>query len=91
MLAKVHRLTGGRIPLIGIGGIESGETALAKIEAGATLIQLYTALVYEGPGLIERIKEHLVAVMAAEGGTNLAPLVGRRVDEWADRPLPEGG
>jgi dihydroorotate dehydrogenase len=91
MLAKVHRLTGGRIPLIGIGGIESGETALAKIEAGATLIQLYTALVYEGPSLIERIKEHLVAAMATEGATNLAPLVGRRVDEWADRPLPESG
>ena len=45
------RLTGGRIPLIGIGGIDSGAAALAKIEAGATLMQLYTGLIYEGPGL----------------------------------------
>lgn len=85
MLAKVYRETGGRIPLIGIGGIESGETALAKIEAGATLIQLYTALVYEGPGLIEAIKGHLVASIDAEGATGLAPFVGRRAEEWAAR------
>ena len=52
MLARVYRLTHGRVPLIGIGGIESGETALAKIEAGATLIQLYTGLIFEGPALI---------------------------------------
>ena len=91
MLAKVHRLTCGRVPLIGIGGIESGETALAKIEAGATLIQLYTALVYEGPGLIERIKEHLVAAMDAEGATSIASLVGRRADAWADRPIRDDG
>jgi dihydroorotate dehydrogenase len=87
MLAKVFRLTGGRIPLIGIGGIESGETALAKIEAGATLIQLYTALVYEGPGLIDRIKAHLVATLEAEGLDSLSPLVGRRADDWAARRL----
>jgi dihydroorotate dehydrogenase len=87
MLAKVYRETGGRIPLIGIGGIESGDTALAKIEAGATLIQLYTALVYEGPGLIEAIKDRLVAAMETEGLTSLAPLVGRRADDWADRPV----
>src|SRR5262249_26279343 len=49
MLARVHQLTEGKVPLVGIGGIDSGETALAKIEAGASLIQLYTGLVYEGP------------------------------------------
>ena len=87
MLAKVYRQTGGRVPLIGIGGIESGETALAKIEAGASLIQLYTALVYEGPGLIETIKERLVAAMDAEGAKSLAPLVGRRAEEWAERAI----
>ena len=51
MLARVYRLTQGRIPLIGIGGIDSGAAAIAKIEAGATLLQLYTGLVFEGPGL----------------------------------------
>ena len=57
MLARVYRATGGKIPLIGIGGIDSGAAALAKIRAGATLIQLYTGLIYQGPGLIGRIKE----------------------------------
>ena len=59
MLARVYQATGGRIPLIGAGGIDSGPAALAKIEAGASLLQVYTALVFEGPGLIGRIKAHL--------------------------------
>ena len=50
----------GKLPLIGVGGIDSGEAALAKIEAGASLLQLYTGLVFEGPGLIGRIKQALV-------------------------------
>ena len=54
-------LTEGRIPLIGIGGIDSGAAAIAKIEAGATLLQLYTGLVFHGPGLLARIKRDLVA------------------------------
>lgn len=89
MLAKVYQLTGGRIPLIGIGGIESGATALQKIEAGATLIQLYTALVYEGPSLIERIKEHLVDAVDAAGAASIQELVGRRADDWAGRAIKD--
>ena len=89
MLAKVHQLTGGRIPLIGIGGIESGETALQKIEAGATLIQLYTALVYEGPSLIENIKEHLVAAVEKAGAASVQDLVGRNAAEWAAREISD--
>ncbi len=87
MLAKVYQLTGGRVPLIGIGGIESGATALHKIEAGATLIQLYTALVYEGPSLIERIKDHLVDAVDAAGAASIQELVGRGADEWAAREI----
>src|SRR6185312_13816070 len=60
MLARVYRASGGKIPLIGIGGIDSGAAALAKIEAGATLIQLYTGLIFEGPKLIGEIKRALV-------------------------------
>jgi dihydroorotate dehydrogenase len=87
MLARVHRLTGGRVPLIGIGGIDSGPTALAKIEAGATLLQLYTGLVYEGPGLIPRIKDHLAAAAARANVTSIADLSGSKAAEWAARPL----
>lgn len=83
VLAKVYQLTGGRVPLIGVGGIESGETALQKIEAGATLIQLYTALVYEGPSLIERIKTNLVRAVEAAGVSSLQEIVGRDAERWA--------
>jgi dihydroorotate dehydrogenase len=87
VLARVHRSTGGRIPLIGIGGINSGETALAKIEAGATLVQLYTGLVYEGPGLIGRIHEHLTAELDRLGKSSVADLVASRAEHWAARDL----
>ena len=87
VLARVHRLTGGTVPLIGIGGIDSGETALAKIEAGASLLQLYTGLIYEGPSLIGRIKDHLAGAAARAGVGSILALSGRRAEEWADKPL----
>ncbi|MFT5508923.1 MAG: dihydroorotate dehydrogenase [Hyphomicrobiaceae bacterium] len=89
MLAKVYELTGGRIPLIGIGGIDSGETALQKIEAGATLIQLYTALVYEGPSLIERIKDHLIDAVDTAGAASIQEFVGRTAKDWAAREITD--
>lgn len=87
MLARVYQATGGKIPLIGIGGIDSGETALAKIEAGASLLQLYTGLVYEGPGLIGRINAHLAEACRARGVASIADLTGTRAEEWAAKPL----
>lgn len=87
MLARVHQATGGKVPLIGIGGIDSGEAALAKIEAGATLLQLYTGLIYEGPGLIGRIKAHLTKVCADRGLSSITALVGTRAPEWAAKPI----
>jgi dihydroorotate dehydrogenase len=87
MLARVYRLTQGRIPLIGIGGIDSGAAAIAKIEAGATLLQLYTALVYEGPGLVARIKRDLVRYAEQEKLARIGEASGRRAEDWAARPL----
>lgn len=87
MLAKVYRATEGKIPLIGIGGIDSGEKALAKIEAGATLIQLYTGLIYEGAGLIERIKHHLTEAVRTAKVAAITELVGRHADTWAAKSL----
>jgi len=87
MLARVYLATQGRMPLIGIGGIDSGETALAKIAAGATLIQLYTGLIYEGPGLIARIKSHLTGAVRAANAAAITDLVGRDAKAWAARPL----
>ena len=76
VLADMYRLTGGKLPLIGVGGIASAEDAYAKIRAGASLLQLYTALVYEGIGLIPRIKSELAARLRADGFTNIARAVG---------------
>ena len=87
MLARVYRETGGRVPLIGIGGIDSGAAALAKIEAGATLLQLYSGLVYEGPSLIGRIKRELADAARREGVARIGALTGRKAAEWAARSL----
>lgn len=89
MLAKVYQLTGGRVPLIGIGGIESGETALQKIEAGATVVQLYSALVYEGPSLIERIKDYLLSAVESAGVLSIQELTGRTAEDWAAREIAD--
>lgn len=85
VLARIHQLTSGRTPLIGIGGIDSPETALAKIEAGATLIQLYTGLIYEGPPLIANIKQRLAAEVTRTGAQSITELTGRRAADWAAR------
>lgn len=87
MLARIYVLTEGRIPLIGIGGIDSGDSALRKIEAGASLLQLYTGLIYEGPGLIGRIKAHLVRHAHDRGLARIGEATGRRAAEWAAKPL----
>lgn len=59
IIARIHEHTGGAIPIVGVGGIMGPEDARAKLDAGATLLQLYTGLVYEGPGLVKRILEGL--------------------------------
>jgi dihydroorotate dehydrogenase len=87
MLARVHEATGGQIPLIGIGGIDNGATALAKIEAGASLIQLYTGLIYEGVGLIQRLKDHLDEAVSERGARSITELKGTKAAEWAAKPL----
>ncbi len=84
MLAQTYLRVDGQFPLIGAGGIESAETALAKIEAGASLVQLYSALVYEGPELVARIKAGLLAEIEREA-TPLATFVGRKAQQIGAR------
>ena len=85
--AGVHQLARGAVPLIGIGGIDSTQTAIAKIEAGATLLQLYTGLVYEGPSLLPLMKRELVAHLPRTGCTRIADAVGRGAAAWAAKSL----
>ncbi len=76
VLFEMYRLTEGRLPIIGVGGIASGHDAYAKVRAGASLVQLYTALVYQGPGLIARINRQLVKLLKADGFSSLSEAVG---------------
>lgn len=75
-LGALYRLVGGRLPLVGSGGISSGADAYAKIRAGASLVQLYSALVFHGPGLVGRIKTDLAARLKADGFAHVADAVG---------------
>jgi dihydroorotate dehydrogenase len=76
LLAEIYRLTEGRLPLIGVGGVASAEDAYAKIRAGASLVQLYTALVFAGPALLCKIKAGLAALLRQDGFASLADAVG---------------
>lgn len=86
MLAQVYTLTGGRLALIGAGGVDSGAAALAKIEAGASLVQVYTGLVYEGAALIGDVLGAFSAALDRAGVPNIAALRGLRAGDWAARP-----
>lgn len=77
-LADMYRMVGGKIPLVGVGGIASPEDAYAKILAGASLVQLYSALVFQGFGLVRRIHEALPALLARDGFTHISQAVGAR-------------
>jgi dihydroorotate dehydrogenase len=82
MLGETFQRVEGQFPLIGAGGVDSAEAALAKIDAGATLVQLYSALVYEGPGLVARIKTGLVEALARDA-TPLSARIGSRARDYA--------
>ena len=73
----------GMLPIIGVGGIHSPQSALAKIQAGANAIQLYSALVFGGLDMLDRLKRGLVAAIRADGKTNVSELVGTQVEDWA--------
>jgi dihydroorotate dehydrogenase len=75
-LRRFRRAGGGEIPLIGVGGIADADDAWERIRAGASLVQLYTAMVYEGPGIVRRIAWGLVERLKREGFANIAEAVG---------------
>ncbi|MEG9861902.1 MAG: quinone-dependent dihydroorotate dehydrogenase [Parvularculales bacterium] len=83
MLAHLYRLTHGRLPLIGVGGIFSGADAYTKIRAGASLVQLYTGFAFEGPLLIERIKQEITACLARDGYTTIKDAIGSHAEQYA--------
>lgn len=76
LVAEMYRLTRGNIPIIGAGGIASGDDAYAMIRAGASLVQIYSALVFHGPGLVPRVKQALAARLRADGFDRIGDAVG---------------
>jgi dihydroorotate dehydrogenase len=85
VLAQTYLRVDGAFPLIGVGGIEDTATAIAKLEAGATLLQFYSAMVFKGPGLANDITEGLTETCRSEGLDNISALTGRKAKEWATR------
>ena len=75
-LTDFRKATGGAIPLIGVGGIATAEDAWARIRAGASLVQLYSAMVYAGPGIARRIVRDLAGLMRRDGFSSVAEAVG---------------
>jgi dihydroorotate dehydrogenase len=75
-LAELYRLTEGKLPIIGCGGISNAADAYARIRAGASLVQIYTALVYNGPGFVREIKDELAALLIAGGYGSVSDAVG---------------
>lgn len=82
VLARLSQVTKGQIPLIGVGGIASAEDAYAKIRAGATAVQLYSALVYRGLSLVADIAHGLDRLLEADGFDNISDAVGTNTKDW---------
>jgi len=77
LIADMYRLTEGRLPIIGVGGVFSGKDAYDKIKAGASLVQLYTAFVYHGPPRVSRVKRELDELLRTDGWSSVAEAVGK--------------
>jgi dihydroorotate dehydrogenase len=76
LIRDVHTHTRGKIPIIGVGGIASAQDAWLHIRAGASLVELYTALIYEGPGVVERIKAGLAHLLRRDGFHSISEAIG---------------
>jgi len=79
MIKKFYKLLNGKIPIIGVGGVNSGKSAYEKITAGASLLQIYTGFVYRGPSTAKDIKKELIQILKSEGIKNIKEAVGKDV------------
>ena len=84
MIAQLYELTRGQMPLIGVGGIFTAEDAWEKIAAGASLVQLYTGFIYQGPRIAQQINQGLTRLLASEGFANIDAAVGHRSKQLAN-------
>ena len=78
LVSKFYKLLKGRIKIIGVGGIDSGESAYEKFLAGANYVQLYTGMVYRGPNIVSMIKKELKELLLKDGVKNFSEIVGNK-------------
>ena len=76
LIKKFYKETKGKIEIIGVGGVDSGEAAFEKITAGANVVQLYTGMVYKGPGIVKDMKKELISILKKENIENITNAVG---------------
>ena len=76
MIKIFYKQINKKIPIIGVGGVDSGKSAFEKISAGANAIQLYTGMVYKGPGIVKEIKKDLILTLKKEKFKNISDVVG---------------
>ncbi len=76
LIKKFYKEIKGKIQIIGVGGVDSGQTAFDKITAGANAVQLYTGMVYKGPGVVREMKKELISILEKENLKNISEAVG---------------
>ena len=80
LIKRFYRETKGKIQIIGVGGVDSGQAAFEKISVGANAVQLYTGMVYKGPGVVKDIKRELISILKKENLKNIGEAVG--ISAW---------
>lgn len=83
LVAKFYKLTKGKIPIVGVGGVFNGQDAFDKITAGASAVQLYTSMIYHGPPIIEKVKRELNQLLESNGFENVEQARGTKANEYS--------
>ena len=79
LIRKFFNILKGKVPIIGVGGVDSAESAYNKILSGASLIQLYTGMIYQGPQVVKKIKEELIKKLENDGVKNFKEIIGQGI------------
>jgi len=79
LISKFYKLLKGKIEIIGVGGVDSGESAYKKFQSGASYVQLYTGMVFQGPNIVGKIKKELKEILIAEGVKNFKEIIGKKL------------
>ena len=83
LISKFYKLLKGKIEIIGVGGVDSGESAYKKFQAGASYVQLYTGMVFQGPNVVGKIKKELKEILIDEGIKNFKEIIGKKLTNWS--------